>query len=54
MRMHIGLCVLGGVMVLLLSNSYNGVVLSAVVLGYALSSLFPQAMTVLSDYGYVV
>jgi hypothetical protein len=42
------------VMVLIASTSYTNCAVSAALFGFAVSSIFPLAMTVLTDYGFAV
>ena len=55
LNIQLVLSVIAGVLnVTIMSGSYNNAILCACMLGFALSSVFPLAMTVVGDYGYTM
>lgn len=55
MRVQLSMCVVSSLLVLFLASiNYNCIIFVSICFGYSLSSMFPLAMTLPTDYGYTL
>jgi hypothetical protein len=54
-RMQLTLCLVGSILVTtIVSRSYTDILIASVTFGYALSSIQAAAMTIITDYDYIL